>query len=589
MLERTRRPVAQADVTPHDYRSYMRSTSAYVFARRGLQALVRKGARSFAAEAAGRLVARLRYGIPLSSPASYVRINLDYQKWMRAKALSPGDVVRIQSDTEALTYRPLISILVPVYNTNRAQLRDCIASVLAQVYPNWELCLVDDASTLPHVRAVLNQLRDRDQRIKVSYRTRNVGIAAASQAALDLATGDFVVLLDHDDELTPDALFEIVRLLARRPDLDLIYTDEDMRAPRGKLVQPFFKPGWSPDLLREMNYITHLSVFRTQLVRAVGGFREEFEGSQDYDLLLRVSEKTDRVGHVPRVLYHWRKTAGSVTLDPYAKSYAYDSAVKALEESATRRGYSATIDRKNPGHYRLRYKVSERLPVTIISIGPTPNLGSTAYPSVEITAYAFLSDALQDAGNFRPYLLVCDGMMEVIHPEWLDALVEHAQRSEVGAVGPTLVDEKNRIVAAGLIIGGAKLADSAFSGCDATEGDIYNGILQSTRNCSALTRCLMVRRTVAEQVAPLATRLRSPAAEIDLCLRLRRLGYSVICTPYSRVRCLGGRLEWQPDDRERVRELWAEELSRGDPFLNQNLVMTRDGVRIDPRTFVRAT
>jgi glycosyltransferase involved in cell wall biosynthesis len=233
--------------------------------------------------------------------------------------------------------------------------------VRRQLYPNWELCIADDGSTRPHIRKVLDEYQQRDSRIKVTYLTENQGISGASNAALALATGEFVGLLDHDDELAPWALLEVVKLLNQNPNLDFIYSDEDKLEPDGRRSEPFFKPDFSPDLLTSMNYICHFSVFRRELFDKVGGFRKGFEGSQDYDLILRVSEQTKNIAHIPKILYHWRKIPGSASGSVNAKSYAYHAAVKALEEALVRRGQSGKVTMLAPGRYRVRYEVTASL------------------------------------------------------------------------------------------------------------------------------------------------------------------------------------------------------------------------------------
>src|SRR4029453_8252448 len=229
-------------------------------------------------------------------------------------------------------YRPMISIIVPVYNPEPNWLRDAIESVRAQYYDNWQLCIADDASSKQGVRALLADY-DNDPRIKVVFKPANEGISAASNAALALAEGEYVAFLDHDDELSPDALYQVVQLLNERRDLDFIYSDEDKRDPKGALASPFFKPDWSPDLEYSSNYVTHFSVYRRDIVENTGGFRSEFDGSQDYDLALRVTEQTDKMGHIRKILYTWRMVPGSAASSLAAKPYAYTAAKRALSES----------------------------------------------------------------------------------------------------------------------------------------------------------------------------------------------------------------------------------------------------------------
>lgn len=217
-----------------------------------------------------------------------------------------ADLKKMAETVEIFSYKPLISIIMPVYNTPTYFLREAIDSVLNQVYPYWEFCIADDASTLPHVREILEEYVAKDSRIKVIYRNENGHISKSSNSALELATGEFISLLDHDDTLTPDALYEVVLLLNRYPDADMIYSDEDKLSPDEQLISPFFKPEWSPESFFSRMYTCHLGTYRHSLIKEIGGWRVGYEGAQDYDLVLRFTEKTEKIYHIPKILYHWR-------------------------------------------------------------------------------------------------------------------------------------------------------------------------------------------------------------------------------------------------------------------------------------------
>ena len=344
--------------------------------------------------------------------------------------------------------------------------------------------------------------------MKVEHLSRNQGIAGASSHGLRLATGDFVALLDHDDELPPEALFEVVKRLNEDPDLDLIYTDEDKLTPDGRRVEPFFKPDWSPDLLLSMNYITHLSVFRRSLLEEIGGFRLGLDGSQDYDLLLRFSERARRIAHIPKILYHWRKVPGSAAASTAAKPYAYEAARRAIEDGGEAAGLRGAGGHVLPGLYSVRYKVRGTPLVSIII--PTrdrwPLLREclrsieekTRYPRYEIivldndsadpetltgsTAIAgkwrvhscpgpFNFSALNNFGAAQArgdYFVFLNNDTQVIEPDWLTAMLEQAQRPEVGAVGARLHYPDGRIQHAGLVLGVGGVADHAFKGLPGT-------------------------------------------------------------------------------------------------------------------------
>lgn len=558
----------------------LRRSRTAVLTVRALRLLREGGPSAFTREAVTRLLAFMRYGIPPTSPGSYVTLNVAYERWLRAHTPTRHDVEVMTGELNAFPHRPLISVLVPVYNTRASVLHACLRSVLAQVYPDWELCLVNDASTRAHVRSVLDGYAESDERINVLHLEHNVGISAASNRALQMARGEFIALLDHDDELTPDALFHVVKLLNDRPSLDLVYSDEDKRSPRGRLVDPFFKPGWSPDLLHSMNYITHLAVYHTSIVRVLGGFRAGFDGSQDYDLLLRVSERTREISHLPRILYHYRQIGGSAALDPDAKPYAYVAAMKALEESIERRGQHGSVIQRSPGYYHVRYEISDRPPVAILTLGPRVP-GPFAYPDVRVITCATFGEALRRPQAAATYVVLWGGSLQAQDSSWIDALLEHAQRPEVGAVGPIVTSRDGKIAWAGLLIGGADVAQPAFDGWRQTGWGTYQGVLTSTRNCSALAGCLMIRRAVLNQVGPLEASLHSPGAEIDVCLRLRRAGYQIVCTPHARM-TTGSAFQLDPSDRNTLRSRWHGELSSFDPYLNENLLITPQGVAIRP-------
>ena len=282
-------------------------------------------------------------------------IRLRYETWFQQHARRSGDDGRQLGE---LRYRPRISVITPVFNTDPRWLRRCVESVRQQIYPDWQHCLADDGSTKPETVDTLRELERIDTRVKVVRLAKNSGISAASNAALGAATGDFVALLDHDDELEPDALLEVVKLLNDHPDADLIYTDEDKLEIDGTHVEPYFKPDWSPEYLRSTMYIGHLGVYRRALIERVGGFRSAFDGSQDYDLALRATECTSRVFHIPRVLYHWRKIPGSAAGEQGAKPWGLDAAKRALVDHVSRLPSPATVeDQPGNGLWRVRYEI----------------------------------------------------------------------------------------------------------------------------------------------------------------------------------------------------------------------------------------
>ena len=552
------------------------------------------------------------------APDGPQNLEVQYQLWVERHGLTPRDVAAMQSAVKGFAYRPVISVVTPVYNTDEVWLRKAIESVRTQIYPHWELCLVDDASTKALVRDVLDEYAALDPKVRVKHLSQNLGIAGASNHGLDLATGEFVALLDHDDEIPPEALFEVAKTLNADRTLDLIYTDEDKLNPDGRRVEPFFKPDWSPDLLLSMNYITHFSVFRRSLLREIGGFRLGFDGSQDYDVLLRFVERADRIGHIPKILYHWRKIPGSAAASPAAKPFAYEAGRQAIDDAVRRRGCEARVENVAPGLYTVRYKLNASPLVSIIV--PTRDrwlllqqcLRSieerTTYSRYEIIVLdndsreaetlnglkavadrwpvyqrpgPFNFSALNNFGAAKArgeYLVFLNNDTQVVEPDWLTAMLEHAQRADVGAVGARLHYPDGRIQHAGLVLGVGGAADHAFKGL---RGDqlTYFALGDVVRNVSAVTAaCMMVPRRAFEEIGGFDERLDVAHNDVDLCLRLRREGYLIVYTPgallYHHESGTRGGLH-PPKNEQLLWSRWGDVIRNGDPYYNPNLTLSR--------------
>jgi len=541
-----------------------------------------------------------------------------YQLWLAEHALTPESIRRLREEVQPLAYQPKISIVMPVHNTEETWLRRAIESVKGQIYPHWELCIYDDGSTAEHVSRVIAEYSRQEERIRALTSPKNRGISAASNGALSLAAGEFVGFLDHDDELTPDALCEVVKLLNTRPDLDLIYTDEDKLTVDGRRVEPFFKPDWSPDLLLSMNYITHFAVLRRSVVQEIGGFTEGVEGSQDYDLFLRVSEKTQRIGHLAKPLYSWRKILGSTASYTGAKPHAHTAGRQALKEHLKRLRIAGEVvdGLVTPFRYRVRYKIADRPLVSIIiPIRDRVELlkrclesiaEKTTYPHFEIIildnqseepdTLAYLAGLAQTVisapGPFNyshlnnvgaaaargEFLLFLNNDTEVITGEWLEALLEHAQRRLVGAVGAKLLFPNGTIQHGGVILGHGGFANNAFCG---QPDDIpgYSCLTHVVRNCSSVTgACMMIRKQVLQEVGGFDENLAVAFGDVDLCLRLREKGYSVVYTPHAVLHHLeSATRKWlhPMTDEDYVRKRWGMLLLQGDPYYNPHLTLER--------------
>jgi GT2 family glycosyltransferase len=502
----------------------------------------------------------------------------EYRGWAALRAPAPEDVARMAADAAALARKPLISILTPVYNTPPHLLRACRDSVLAQIYPHWEWCVCDDASTSAETKAALAELRD--DRIRVMTLDKNAGIAGASQAALGQATGEFIALLDHDDELTPDALYRMARRINDAPDADVLYSDEDKLDEDGGLSEPFFKPDWSPEHLLSTMYTCHLTVARRAIVEQAGGFRPGTDGAQDHDLMLRLMEITSRIEHVPYVLYHWRRTRGSTAAAPSEKPWASDAGRRVVEEYLRRNNLGTEVQSAGaPGQYRPRFEIRGEPRVLIVIVGGGPDAcdevrARTTYANIEVIQTAPVAAEINVAVREHPsdVLLFLDAALEPETPDWVHALLEYAQQAPIGAVGARIRHLDGRVRHIGLVLGaGEGVARSMYLHLG-PYGYFSNVI--GPRNYSAVSgECLMTRRDLWDEAGGLDEGLPWNVADVDYCLKLQRAGRRVVYTPSAELR-VGSRREpaLLPDAPAiaALRERWGDALDR-DPFYNPNL------------------
>jgi GT2 family glycosyltransferase len=563
-----------------------------------------------------------------------------YPRWLARNTRDDAALTELRSEIAALPQQPLISIITPVYNTEARWLRATIESVRRQAYTNWQLCLCDDASSLPETLEVLREC-EKDERIRVKYLSVNAGISAASNAALEMAEGDFVALLDHDDELAPDALAEVVRRINLRPDADVIYSDEDKLDLQGARCDAFFKPDWSPDHFLTCMYACHLLVIRRQLVTDVGGFRKGFEGAQDYDLLLRIiarlGEGTAAIEHIPRVLYHWRKLPQSTASAGVAKPWALDAGKRAVEDYVLRRGIDAEVlPGGAPGLYRIKRRIAGR-PLVSIVIPTAGKLRQSGDRQVDVLAQAVNSLRKTDYDNFEiivvlggapsghrlpesslralegtrhqvitferlglfnfsasvnagaaaaagDHLLLFNDDLEVVSPDWLTAMLELSQDAGIGAVGPKLLYPDGRLQHIGIVLGVAGVAAHAFHQHPGLSPG-YAGSAMIVRNYSAVTgACLMSRRSVFEEVGRFDERFPIDFNDIDYCLRIRQAGYRVVYTPWAQLvhhesASFGVRRQDFTVLAE-MRRRWAHAIDN-DPYYNPNLTRDFPDYRID--------
>lgn len=504
-----------------------------------------------------------------------------YHDWAdRYDTLEDAGRKRLRKIAAELDAPPLISVLMPVYDVEERFLREAIGSVRAQIYENWELCIADDASTEPHVRRVLEELAAADTRIRVTFREKNGHISAASNTALEMVRGDFTALMDHDDLLAKDALLQAARVITSRPWVNLIYSDEDKIDAYGVRFQPMFKPDWSPELMRSLNLITHLCVFRTEVLRAIGGFRTGFEGSQDYDLSLRFidSISPETIVHIPHVLYHWRAIPGSVALDSGEKTYAHDRARIALTEHYRRSGIAARAVRGRGELHKPEF-LGQPPKVSVILWGEGSSdidLGRVLEVCKAAGDVASILRAADEAsGDVLVFLHRDSGE---ISANFLAELAQRAAIKGVGAVGPKLLDGDRRIANAGFVLGIINGIGRPHRGMRRDDLGPFVG-LAADRNVLALSLAAMAveRKTFAE-AGRLDDSFGDPIASgIDLCLRLHVAGKRNVWTPWAEATSATASNDVGEESIARLRARWQEYFDR-DPYYNPNLTAEGEGL-----------
>ena len=576
--------------------------------------LGRRGRLLYAARFLARVVWRHGPTNAALELALHLAQDAPYADWIaQHDTLGETERQRLQSVLAALPEQPLISLLMPTYNSPERWLREAVDSIRAQLYPRWQLCLVDDASTAPHVRPILEALARQDDRIRLRFRDANGHISAASNDALEMAEGEFVGLVDHDDLLAPHALALVAIELASHPDADLIYSDEDKIDLDGRRFGPYFKPDWNPDLMRCQNMISHFGVYRTRLAKQVGGFRPGYEGSQDWDLALRVIDASEagRIRHLPYVLYHWRTVPGSTSTSVDAKSYAIDAGRKAVADHLARLGLRADAVHLRHGHLRIRYVLPEALPrvSVVVALGCVEDgqalrrhlvdwIGRAGMPIAELILSG-AAEALASATTPRtaavPMLAVESGpgaanrlregaaraggeVLVFLSPrlapqtdDWLSDLVAHALRPGTGAVGACLTAAGSTRSAGGYILGAATGAALLRN------PDRLPARTGFQQNLSAISAdCLAVLRARYVEAGGLdAAAFPDRWADVDFCLRLRQLGYWNVWAPHVVLSSRQPIAEPTPDPRDgkALLDRWPAWFA-SDPAYNPNLSLT---------------
>lgn len=551
---------------------------------------------------------------------------ISYNDWYRKHEPREREL-KIQKNFK-FDYAPKISIIVPTFNTKEEFLIDMIESVKKQSYTNWELCIADGASISEATINILKNYEKRNDRIKVKFLDKNYMISGNSNEALKMVSGDYIALLDHDDILTPNALYEIVKAINKNNDADFIYSDEDKTdESKTEYFDPHFKPNWSPDTFTSYNYICHFTAFSKKLMDEVGMFNPEFDGSQDYDLFLRLTEKANRIIHIPKILYHWRvhkeSTAGGIG----AKTYCMDAAKHALNTHLERIGIEGeAVDGLFLGSYKIQYKIQGNPKVSII----IPNkdevdilrkcinsiIEKSTYKNYEIIVVENNSteeeifqyyEEIKAEGNIKvitwekefnysainnfgvkeadgEFLLLLNNDVEVISENWIEEMLMHAQRKDVGIVGAKLYFPDNIVQHAGIILGLGGVAGHSHKGAHRDEIG-YIGRLKIVQNLSAVTAaCLMVRKEIYDEVDGLDENIRVAFNDVDFCMKVSKMGYLVVFTPYSELYHYESKSRGDEDTPEKMKR-FNSEIKRfydkwgiwiKDPYYNENLTMIRE-------------
>ena len=553
----------------------------------------------------------------------------DYGEWYELTKPSKEELER-QRNTH-FDYEPRLSIVIPVYKTPERYLQEMLDSIVSQTYSKWEVCIADGSPRGESRERLIKRYADRDTRFKYVILGENKGISGNTNAAMDMAQGDFLVLADHDDTLTPDALFECVKAMNEDPLYDVIYSDEDKLDMDGQaLFDPHFKPDFNPDLLTSVNYICHLFVVNRNLVEAIGGFRQEFDGAQDYDFIFRCTEQARKVHHIPKVLYHWRCHMNSTASNPESKMYAFEAGARAIKAHYDRMGIAVDSVEKGVdyGIYHTRFHLDEEPLVSVIipnkdhradlDLCLTSLLDKGTYRNLEVIVvennstepetFDYYEELQEKRKNVRvvtwkrkfnfsainnygvtfahgEYLLFLNNDVEVIEPDVIREMLGYARRDDVGIVGARLLYQDDTIQHAGVVIGFGGIAGHTFIGLHQAENSYFHRAMCAQDYSAVTAACMMSKQSLFDQVGGFREELAVAFNDIDYCLKIRSLGKKVVYNPYALLYHYESKsrgLEDTPEKVERFnREVarfigyWPEIVINGDPYYNPNLTLRK--------------
>ena len=544
----------------------------------------------------------------------------DYERWLERHKITEA-IREVQKET-VFDKQPCFSIVVPLYKTQEKYLKELVESIKGQTYSNWELCLSDGSGGDSPLKEILKELEHSDSRIKVISSKESLQIAENTNAAIDIATGDYIVFADHDDILSVDALYECTKCINENQEVDMIYSDEDKVSMDGQTYfEPHFKPDLNMDLLCSVNYFCHLVVVKRQLLEQAGKLNGEYNGAQDYDFVLRCVEKTDAVYHIPKILYHWRAHMDSTAENPESKRYAFEAGRRAIQKHYERIGLKDAYVEETayPGTYRTRYKYADKPKVSIIidEITKKELLGKTLqsikandYPDYEVIIVDCTEkkeiekfvEKYQDKrirvkrGEKRwtaakrknegagcaegEYLIFLAGNAEYADKEGISELVSVAMRSDVGVVGTRSYYKNGTVEHAGCVIGMNGTAGSLFEHTLRGENGYFSHIVTQMQYSAVAGACMMVKKDIFEKVNGFDEDYKGELGKVDLCLKIRNKHMSVVYNPYVKVMRWSNELRNNENDEKLFKKQWAEILEKDDPYYNKNLSLSVSGCNI---------
>lgn len=563
------------------------------------------------------------------------RDSMTYKVWFKRHC--PTKNVLDEQREYKFTYQPKISIVVPLYKTPHNYLNKLVESVKAQTYANWELCLSDGSGKDSPLTELLQEYEAQDKRIKVVYNQQSLQISENTNAALDIATGDYIAFADHDDLLAPNALYECVYVINEDNNIDMIYTDEDKIDMSGKEhFMPYFKSDFNIDMLRSGNYFCHLTVVKKEIYQQVGQLDSQYDGAQDFDFVLRCVEKCKKIKHIPKVLYHWRAHKDSTAENPESKNYAFEAGARAVQAHYDRVGIKAVVEETEyKGTYRSKYILQDNPLISIVipnkdhiddlekcitSIEEKSSYRNYEFVIVENNStedrtfkyYKQLQEKCSRAkvvywkgkgfnypaiNNYGvecakgDYILFLNNDTEIVNDDCLEELLGYCMREDVGAVGAKLYYEDGTIQHAGVIVGLGGVAGHAFVGFSHNDVGYFRRI-QMVQDLSAVTAaCMMVKRKVFEEVNGFEVKYAVAFNDVDLCMKIRKAGYLIVYTPYAELNHYESKSRGYEDTEEKIQrfnseielfqDTWREFLEKGDPYYSPNLTLDKNDFSIN--------